>query len=111
MRGWGLSPGRNIKAIVDGACAAMQQGVRTADLVTAAGRLEMLLGLEPDHVLELVLAPGAPLGLAKRLLTLDGADQVRVTPDDDRCLGAEVIAVERSGQPRVAVDVYATRAV
>lgn len=109
IRNGGLSPGLSLKAVVDGATAAMQQGLATADLVEAARRLGTLLDVDPDEVLDLAVAPGAPAGVAKCLFTLDGECQVRVTPDDDRCTGAEIVAVDSSGTPRLQVALHAAK--
>lgn len=50
----------------------------------------------------------APLGVAKQLLCLDGPAQVRVTPDDDRCVAAEVLVHDRDGPARLSVEAWTT---
>jgi len=51
------------------------------------------------------IGPSA-LGEARNLFVCDGAHQVRVTPDDDRCVAAEVIEDEQQGPARVSVELY-----
>jgi hypothetical protein len=44
------------------------------------------------------------------LFTLDGPSQVRVTPDDDRCIAAELTTAGKDSPARLAVEIYsATR--
>jgi hypothetical protein len=84
----------------------------------AISRLSVLLAAPADELLALVTTPDAPLGTRSRskptlkhcLFTLDGTDQVRVTPDDDRCVAAEILAVPNGRAPRLRTEVYsATR--
>jgi hypothetical protein len=108
-----LSPAGCIKAIVDGATAAMQSDdpARVAGSIT---RLSRLLDADPRELLALVTTADAPLGTRSRsspasrhsLFTLDGPAQVRVTPDDDRCIAAEVISGGMDGPARLSVEVY-----
>lgn len=100
----GLAPGVAVKALVDGAKAAMQQGLFDAEMSECARRLATALRSHPQTVASMITEPDAPLGCARRLFTLDGANGVRVTPDDDRCLGAEILAAGASDEARVAVD-------
>lgn len=109
VRVFGLQPAKNLKAIVDGASASMQQALQSEEFDRATRRLETLLSVTRDDLRALLTAPDAPLGAARRLLTLDGVHQVRVTPDDDRCVAAEIIAADDDGPPRLAVHVYAAR--
>lgn len=106
----GLPPATNVKAIVDGASAAMQQGVLTDPLRQSIGRLAALLDADEDDLLSLVTGPEAPLGVATGLFTLDGSAQVRVTPDDDRCVAAEVMSAGHDGPPRIGVAVHVAHA-
>lgn len=112
-----LTPAANIKAIVDGSTAAMQRDDpgRITDAIT---RLSRLLEADPRELLALATTADAPLGTRSRsrpasrqsLFTLDGDAQVRVTPDDDRCIAAEVTAEGNDGPARLSVQVYsATR--
>jgi hypothetical protein len=108
-----LDPAKCVKAIVDGATAAMQREdpSRVAGAMT---RLSRLLGAAPRELLALAATADAPLGTRSRsspasrqtLFTLDGPHQVRVTPDDDRCIAAEVISAGMDGPARLGVDVY-----
>jgi hypothetical protein len=112
----GLEPARSVKAAVDGATAAMQRDDpdRVKDALT---RLSALLSVDAAELLALATANDAPLGSRSRssptsketLFTLDHAAQVRITPDDDRCVAAEVIASGNDGLPRLAVDVYTAK--
>lgn len=102
----GLPPATTLKAIIDGTSAAMQRGALTEQIRISVQRLESLLGVPGDELLALVTAHGAPLGEATQLFTVDGSDQVRVTPDDDRCIAAEVVAADGEPQPQLAVDLH-----
>jgi hypothetical protein len=108
-----LHPAETIKAVVDGATAAMQRD--DPDRVNEAmARLAKLLDADADELLALATTPDAPLGARSRpgpaskqsLFTLDGSAQVRVTPDDDRCVAAEVIAAGSDGPAWLSVQVY-----
>ena len=109
----GLNPGETVKALVDGATAAMQRD-DVDRLRPAITRLSGLLEVDEGTLTDLTTGPDAPLGTRSRtkpnsnecLFTLDGVRQVRVTPNDDRCLGAEVLARPNDGPPRLTVDVY-----
>jgi hypothetical protein len=109
-----LDPAGCVKAIVDGATAAMQRD-DPSRVTEAVDRLSRLLGADPNELLALATAAGAPLGTRspssatsrQGLFTLDGPDQVRVTPDDDRCIAAEVISAGKDGPARLAVEVHA----
>jgi hypothetical protein len=111
-----LEPAKNVKAVVDGATAAMQRDDpdRVSD---AIARLSALLRVDAEGLLALATAFDAPLGSRSRssptskesLFTLDGSAQVRVTPDDDRCIAAEVVASGHDGPPRLAVVVYSAK--
>jgi hypothetical protein len=80
----------------------------------AMARLAKLLDADADELLALATTPDAPLGARSRpgpaskqsLFTLDGSAQVRVTPDDDRCVAAEVIAAGSDGPAWLSVQVY-----
>lgn len=102
----GLPPATTLKAIIDGASAAMQRGMPTEQIRISVQRLESLLGVPGDELLPLVTAHGAPLGEAMQPFVIDGSDQVRVTPDDERCIAAEVVAVDGEPPPRLAVDLH-----
>jgi hypothetical protein len=112
----GLDPAKSIKAVVDGASAAMQRD-EPERLHLAMRRLSLLLEVDEERLLDLATAPGAPLGTRSRpkptskdcLFTLDGATQVRVTPDDDRCVAAEVLASGDCESSRLTVEVYAAK--
>jgi hypothetical protein len=108
-----LELAKSIKAIVDGATAAMQRD--DADRVNeAVTRLARLQHAEAGELLALATAADAPLGTRARpgpasrggLFTLDGPDQVRVTPDDDRCIAAEVTTAGKDGPARLSVEAY-----
>lgn len=112
-----LHPAESIKAVVDGATAAMQRDDpdRVNEAVT---RLARLLDADAGELLALATTDDAPLGARSRpgpasrqsLFTLDGSAQARVTPDDDRCIAAEVITAGSDGPARLSVEVYsATR--
>jgi hypothetical protein len=106
-------PAAGIKAIVDGSTAAMQRDDpgRITDAIT---RLARLLDVDPRELLALATTADAPLGTRSRprpasrqsLFTPDGHAQVRITPDDDRCIAAEVIAEGKDGPARLSVQVY-----
>lgn len=108
-----LQPALSIKAVVDGATAAMQRD-DPGRIREAINRLARLLATDADHLLMLATETSAPLGTRSRsspaskesLFMLDGADQVRVTPDDDRCIAAEVITAGGDGPARLTVEVY-----
>jgi hypothetical protein len=111
-----LEPATSVKAIVDGVTAALQRDDpgRVAD---AMGRLAPLLGVQAEELLALATAGDAPLGSRSRsstaskesLFALDGAVQVRVTPDDDRCAAAEVVSSGNNGPPDLAVEIYSAK--
>jgi hypothetical protein len=112
-----LHPAESIKAVVDGATAAMQRDdpERVNEAVT---RLAGLLHADAAELLAFATTADAPLGARSRpgpafrqsLFTLDGPTQVRVTPDDDRCIAAEAITAGNDGLARLSVEVYsATR--
>jgi predicted nucleic acid-binding Zn-ribbon protein len=111
-----LEPATTIKAIVDGVTAALQRD-DPGPLTEAVGRLAPLLGVRAEELLSLAAAGDAPLGSRSRssttskqsLFTLDGASQVRVTPDDDRCVAAEVVSSGTNGPPRLAVETYSVK--
>jgi len=76
------------------------------------------LGADAGELLRHATAADAPLGARSRshpasresLFTLHGPAQVRVTPDDDRCIAAEVATAGGDGPPRLTAAVYsATR--
>ncbi len=106
-----LEPALSIKAVVDGATAAMQRDdpSRVSEAIT---RLARLLDTDADRLLTLATEAGAPLGTRSRsgpaskesLFMLDGPDQVRVTPDDDRCIAAEVTTTGNDGPVRLTVE-------
>jgi hypothetical protein len=106
----GLSPATSVKAVVDGVSGAMQRAAPTDQLRACVRRLAVLLEVPSEELLALATGgPEAPLAEARRLFTLDGETQVRVTPDDDRCAAAEVLSVSEDEPVRVAVEVYAAR--
>jgi hypothetical protein len=108
-----LEPATTIKAIVDGVTAAMQRDDPDR-LAEATGRLALLLGVRAEELLALATTGDAPMGSRSRsstpskqsLFTLDGASQVRITPDDDRCAAAEVISSGNHGPPQLEVEIY-----
>ncbi|MHB1819882.1 MAG: hypothetical protein ACYCO9_17855 [Streptosporangiaceae bacterium] len=108
----GLNPASSLKALVDGASAAMQRD-EPGRLGEAVARLSRLLDADPGYLMALASDPGAPLGTRSRsgpdsvetLFTLDGAAQVRVTPDDDRCAAAEAVSAGDSRQQSVTLEV------
>ena len=113
----GLDPATSVKAIVDGTTAALQSD--DPDRVRQAmTRLSVLLGVDADELLALASGGDAPLGSKSRsgrestgsLFTVDGAAQVRVTPDDDRCVAAEIVALGSDGPPRLAIEVRSAEA-
>jgi hypothetical protein len=67
-----------------------------------------------SELLRHATAASAPLGARSRsspasrecLFTLHGPGQVRVTPDDDRCIAAEVTTADDDGPARLSVGVY-----
>lgn len=111
----GMDPAASLKAIVDGATAAMQcdDPDRVRDAVL---RLSALIDVNTEELLALASTRDAPLGPRSRssptskesLFTLDGAAQVRVTPDDHRCVAAEVLARDTTAR-QVTVEVYAVK--
>jgi hypothetical protein len=110
IRAHGLRPATTIKAVVDGASAAMQDAdIADPQLRSAVGRLATLLAVDDHELFALVASADAPLGVATGLFTLDGAAQVRVTPDDDRCIAAEVICAGDDEPARLAVDLHPAR--
>lgn len=100
----GINPGLSVKALVDGASTAMQRAIPTSVIVGCSRRLAHALGLPSQHVFELLTTAPAPLGLATRLLARDGEDAVRLTPDDDRCVAAQVCSTGDGSDPQGAVD-------
>jgi len=109
----GLEPAAGLKAIVDGATAAMQRD--DADHVRQAiTRLSALLGADSDELLALATADNAPLGRKSRpsphskqsLFALNRAGQVRVTPDDDRCIAAQIVLAGNDRPPTLSVEVH-----
>ena len=109
----GLEPAVSLKAIVDGATAAMQRD--DADHVRpATTRMSALLGADNDELLALATADNAPLGRKSRpsphskqsLFALNRAGQVRVTPDDDRCIAAQIVLAGNDGPPTLSVEVH-----
>jgi hypothetical protein len=108
-----LQPALSIKAVVDGVTAAMQRD-DPGRISEAINRLARLLATDADHLLTLATEASAPLGTRSRsspaskegLFALDGPDQVRVTPDDDRCIAAEVTTGGNDGPARLTVEVY-----
>lgn len=108
-----LEPGRHVKAVVDGVTAAMQRD-EPGRVTEAAVRLAKLLGADAGELLEHATAADAPLGARSRshpasresLFTLYGPAQVRVTPDDDRCIAAEVTTARNDGPARLTAAVY-----
>jgi hypothetical protein len=84
-----------VKALVDGATAAMRRD-EPDRIQLAIVRLSEVLSVDAWTLIQLATAADAPLGTRSRkkpnskdcLFTLDGATRVRVTPDDDRCVGA-----------------------
>jgi predicted nucleic acid-binding Zn-ribbon protein len=111
-----LEPATTIKAIVDGVTAAMQRD-DPGRLADAMGRLAPLLGVQAAELLALATAGNAPLGSRSRsstaskqsLFTLDGASQVRVTPDDDRCAAADILSSGTNGPPRLTLEIYSAK--
>lgn len=109
-----LEPALSIKAVVDGVTAAMQRD-ETGQVNGAFTRLARLQHADAGELLALATAADAPLGTRTRsgpdsrasLFTLDGPGQVRVTPDDDRCIAAELITAGKNGPARLAVEVHA----
>ncbi len=108
-----LEPAASIKAVVDGVTAAMQRD--EADRVNqAVTRLVGLQHADAGELLMLATAAGAPLGTRTRpgpasrtsLFALDGPGQVRVTPDDDRCIAAELTTAGNDHPARLSVEVY-----
>jgi len=112
-----LEPARYIKAAVDGVTAAMQSD-EPGRVTEAVARLAKLLDADASELLRHATAADAPLGARSRsspasresLFTLHGPAGLRVTPDDDRCVAAEVTTAGDDGPPRLSVGVYsATR--
>ena len=109
----GLHPARTVKTLVDGASAAMQRD-EPGRIGAVIGRLSRLLDVDATYLMSLASDPEAPLGTRSRarpdsaesLFVLDGSNQVRVTPDDDRCAAAEVMSAGDGGQPSVTVEVF-----
>lgn len=109
----GLDVPASFKSVVDGASAAMQRDAPER-IREAIARLSILLDVPADELLALATAHYAPLGTRSSskptskhsLFTLDGTDQVRVTPDDDRCIAAEILAVRDGQAPSLKVEVY-----
>jgi hypothetical protein len=108
-----LEPAKYIKAVVDGVTAAMQRD-EPGRVAEAAARLAKLLNADASELLRHATAAGAPLGARSRsspasresLFTLHGPAQVRVTPDDDRCIAAEVTTAGDDGPARLSAEVY-----
>lgn len=95
----GLHRGLCLKALVDGATAALQHAPTTGS-EEAVRRLAVNLGVDRREIELLVAGRTSPLGRATRLFTLVGAHQLRVTPDDHLCVAAEVISAGPTGPPR-----------
>jgi hypothetical protein len=108
-----LEPAKYIKAVVDGVTAAMQRD-EPGRVAEAAARLAKLLNADASELLRHATAADAPLGARSRsspasresLFTLRGPAELRVTPDDDRCIAAEVTTAGDDGPPRLSVGVY-----
>jgi hypothetical protein len=108
-----LEPAKHIKAVVDGVTAAMQRD-EPGRVTEAVARLAKLLNADADELLRHATAASAPLGVRSRsrpasresLFTLHGPAQVRVTPDDDRCIAAQVTTAGDDGPARLSVEVY-----
>jgi hypothetical protein len=108
-----LEPAKYIKAVVDGVTAAMQRD-EPGRVTEAVARLAKLLDADASDLLRHATAAGAPLGARSRvspasresLFTLHGPAQVRVTPDDDRCIAAEVTTAGDDGPARLSVEVH-----
>lgn len=108
-----LEPAKHIKAVVDGVTAAMQRD-EPGRVTEAVARLAKLLDADADELLRHATAASAPLGARSRsrpasresLFTLHGPAQVRVTPDDDRCIAAQVTTAGDDGPARLSVEVY-----
>jgi hypothetical protein len=110
IKAHGLEPATTVKALVDGASAAMQRALDTDELRACVSRLAALLAASENELFALAAGgPEAPLGDAKRLFRLDGDTQVRVTPDDDRCIAAEVVAVSDERPAHLVVELHAAR--
>jgi hypothetical protein len=106
----GLSPATSVKAVVDGVSGAMQRAAATDQLNTCVRRLGVLLAVPSEELLTLATGgPEAPLAQARKLFTLDGEAEVRVTPDDDRCVAAEVVSASGDKPVRMTVEVYAAK--
>ncbi len=105
----GLLPAKDLKAVIDGISAACQH----AHLSSLGGdipeRIATLLGVERNKLLTLITHDDSPLGEAHRLFTSHGGTQVRVTPDDHRCVAAEVFSLSDEGPPRLAAELFAAR--
>jgi hypothetical protein len=88
----------------------MQNATATDELEECLWRLAAPLGM-PASTLGDLTCPDqdAPLGIAARLFSLDGAREVRVTPDDDRCLAAEVLSLGDEAPAKVAAEVYSAK--
>lgn len=113
----GLNPAVQLKAVLDGVTAAMQRD--DPDQARAAVPvMSRLLGAPADEIADLIAARGAPLGTRsrsgtrgrERLFTLAGGDRISVTPDDDRCIAAEVLPDLRASGRHVTVTVRVNRA-
>jgi hypothetical protein len=108
-----LEPAESLKAVIDGATAAMQRD-DPGQVNQAVIRLAALLDADAGELLALATMADAPLGTRSRpgpasrqsLFTLDGPARVRVTPDDDRCIAAAVITAGKAGPARLSVEVY-----
>jgi hypothetical protein len=108
-----LEPAKYVKAVVDGVTAAMQRD-EPGRVTEAAARLAKLLNADASELLRHATATSAPLGARSRsspascesLFTLHGPAQVRVTPDDDRCIAAEITTAKDHGPARLSVEVY-----
>lgn len=109
-----LEPARHVKAVVDGVTAAMQRDEADYRVNEAITRLARLQHADAAELLTLATAADAPLGARARLgpaartrlFTLDGPGQVRVTPDDDRCIAAELTTAGTDGPARLSVEVH-----
>jgi hypothetical protein len=92
----------------------MQRG-EPGRVTEAVARLAKLLDADASELLRHVTAAAAPLGARSRspgvtgkLFTLHGPAQVRVTPDDDRCIAAELTTAGDDSPARLSVEVYSS---
>lgn len=82
----------------------MQRANPASTIIECARRLAHDFGLPGERITELLTTASAPLGAARRLVVRDGERAVRVTPDDGRCVAAEVRSPGVAGESYVAVD-------